>query len=684
MLAHAVLRGSPPDGLVVGVFGEWGLGKTTVLSFVEHYLLADADDVEPLIVKFNPWWFSGREDLVRRFFTEFEAAALSSKAKLTKLRSALEKLGGAVAAFPSTWTGAVGKLMVAAAAFGKPGDVVALKKNVETALREQPLRIIVLVDDIDRLPPADIIEVFRLVKAVGDLPNVFYVLAFDRRVVANALRAEYGDEFGSKYLDKIIQVTFDIPPPNKTTLEKLLRTRLGSAIGASPPDLYDEGHWAAVYTEGLARLLRTPRDVLRLANVVSVTYPALRHEVNPVDFVAIEALRLFVPHAYTVVRECPEKFVGWAVAVARQVDEPGEALKAFHQKWLDGCGERTAGVRHIMAALFPGIAPMFGMNHGNPGSELEWRAMRRVCSEEVFDAYFRYSLEGDLGLAEFRASLARVALPGGGAVLHTLAGTAVAEGVSKLRRFLDLLRDDLLSGREVPSPAAVVAALCTVEDTTIAQAQLGSLLISDDLLLAFVVQDLLRRLPEVARVDTLTSALDAAGVASSARIITAIGAAHGRYGENARAEDEHAIPRSEDVDRLEAYARGRIRRALEEATFWSAPRLPMLLFHWARIDGDAPVRDAVGKWTEDDLNFSELLAQLVAVVIKGVGGRTITRAVINLKAIRRLFDLEVAAERARRLLLAEGWSERHRDALTKLVSAYDGLKSGKRDPLDDF
>lgn len=78
-LAQSILRSNPANGFVVGIYGEWGLGKSTLLNFIEHYAKADVDEETPLvIVRFNPWWFSGREDLVRRFFKELEKAALQA------------------------------------------------------------------------------------------------------------------------------------------------------------------------------------------------------------------------------------------------------------------------------------------------------------------------------------------------------------------------------------------------------------------------------------------------------------------------------------------------------------------------------------------------------------------------------------------------------------------------------
>src|SRR5260370_25470031 len=177
MLAESVLRGSPADGLVVGIYGAWGLGKTTLLNFVAHYKEADAGDDAPIIVRFNPWWVSGREDLIRRFFAEFEGAVLKERAQNTKLREALQRFGEAIASVPSAWAMSIGKALGAAT---KPADLVALKDAIKHALAADAIRVIVLVDDIDSLLPSEMVDVFRLVRPAVDFPNVHYVLAFDR------------------------------------------------------------------------------------------------------------------------------------------------------------------------------------------------------------------------------------------------------------------------------------------------------------------------------------------------------------------------------------------------------------------------------------------------------------------------------------------------------------------------
>jgi predicted KAP-like P-loop ATPase len=61
------------EGHVLALYGRRGFGKTTILNYVRHYLNGTGPDQRPIVVSFNPWWFSGQEDLVRAFFSQLSA-----------------------------------------------------------------------------------------------------------------------------------------------------------------------------------------------------------------------------------------------------------------------------------------------------------------------------------------------------------------------------------------------------------------------------------------------------------------------------------------------------------------------------------------------------------------------------------------------------------------------------------
>ena len=75
-LANAIRSLGSPDGIVVGIYGAWGLGKTTALNFIEQYLIPEKDrdqlDADLVVLRFNPWLFTGRLDLAAVYLLELQ------------------------------------------------------------------------------------------------------------------------------------------------------------------------------------------------------------------------------------------------------------------------------------------------------------------------------------------------------------------------------------------------------------------------------------------------------------------------------------------------------------------------------------------------------------------------------------------------------------------------------------
>ena len=671
LLAHSVLRGSPAAGLVVGVYGEWGLGKTTLLNFIEHFTKSDADDDAPIIVRFNPWWFSGREDLLRRFFREFESAVLKARVKNAKARKllvgALEQLGNALGNIPSAWAAAAGKTVAALAKLGQqPPDLVAIKQSIVAALGAEALRVIVLVDDIDRLLPAEMIDIFRLVRSVGDFPSVHYVLAFDRAIVAKALSDECRTD-GERYLEKIVQAPFELPRPNAATLHRMFTSRLDDVLAGTEEELFEQQRWSEVFLTGIATFLRTPRDVTRLLNALTVTYPVVRNEVNLVDFVAIETLRLFAPGAYDVVRSNRMRFVGMYLAVEHLQEEN----RTFHEDWLTRTERNADAVRVLVGQMFPRVAALLA-KAGRPAvNDIALRKTRRVCTEEVFDVYFRYSLDRGLSRSSF-LSILEADGEQLAATLHSFGGQRLEDGRTKLRWFLEMLRDELQSGRRL-TKTTLVTELCRVGDSVIAATPRAfSFQVPDDFLFVFVVEGLLEQLPASERTAALQTALGVAGIASAARIVTILGAQHGRHGEQPTRPEARTIASIADLDALEADVRTRIEAAWASDALWSSPGLVRLLFDWKRLGGGAQVQEAVRRWTSSSPgNLVRLLSELSGVSSHG-------RVVVDLQALSALLDLDKTVATARAIAGDKAIDPRARALLQTMLDTYASTDSARR------
>ena len=82
-LSNSICRYPGSDGLVLALYGPWGSGKSTVLNFVRHFIEERPEAEQPVIVIFNPWWFSGQENLARAFLGQMQAVLPGKSEKLS-------------------------------------------------------------------------------------------------------------------------------------------------------------------------------------------------------------------------------------------------------------------------------------------------------------------------------------------------------------------------------------------------------------------------------------------------------------------------------------------------------------------------------------------------------------------------------------------------------------------------
>lgn len=197
-LGKAIYEYNGKDGLVIGLFGKWGTGKTSVINMAVNEIteLAKDDENKPIIMKFAPWNYSDKDNLISMFFQSLKnkinvqdneelknkvGKALSDYAGAFDALSLVPVIGSGVAAILKTLAQAKGAELMECA------DLDMTRRILEDALIQAEKKIIIVIDDIDRLANSQIRDVFQLVKQVADFPNVIYLLAMDREVVRRAL-----------------------------------------------------------------------------------------------------------------------------------------------------------------------------------------------------------------------------------------------------------------------------------------------------------------------------------------------------------------------------------------------------------------------------------------------------------------------------------------------------------------
>ena len=367
-LAEQVVGAPRGVGFVVGLGGRWGSGKTSLLNLV----VAEARrrDPELITLAFNPWLFTGADELVLRFCTEL-AAQLRSQADV-KVRSIGDRLadyGNALSPLgklPFVGKGvATAELALAVAqASGRLPDRSAMGRHeqLRDALAELDRRVLVTVDDIDRLTASEVRELVRAVKIVGDLPNVVYILAYDRERTEAALGDDGDRAHGRQFLEKVVQVTHDVPPASPLALRQMIEEGLDASLSAAAR--FDRERWSAIYGGVLEPYVRTVRDVRRLLNALPVTFALLENELAAEDVVALEALRIF-EHAFW------EGLPAAAPALTELADASGLGDEAAQRSAIDelvqatGPNQRTAD--RVLELLFP-----VGASNRAPRDDWDW------------------------------------------------------------------------------------------------------------------------------------------------------------------------------------------------------------------------------------------------------------------------------------------------------------------------
>ena len=191
---------------------------------------AFAENDSVVAVHFNPWHFQSESHLVRSFFQTL------ADALRRKLTTKAEEIGGTLGQYGALLSMASVSVLGGSVSI-KPGDSLRelgkalstielddLRARVEKLLGDEGKRVVVLIDDIDRLDREEIQAIFKLVKLSAGFENVCYVLAFDDELVAAALGQKYGSGdmvAGTSFLEKIIQVPLTLPPADELALRQL-------------------------------------------------------------------------------------------------------------------------------------------------------------------------------------------------------------------------------------------------------------------------------------------------------------------------------------------------------------------------------------------------------------------------------------------------------------------------------
>lgn len=683
-IAKAIRTTPSPQGLIMAIHGPWGSGKSTLLNFVKHELSSLPDNEKVIVVDFNPWWFNDKNHLVGQFLGRFHSALKLDPNALQRIGNLMGEYNTALATTAATslsvpWA-AGGVAWLLGKFRAKTQDVPELKAKIAAVLKNFERRILFVVDDIDRLTPDEIRELFKVIKALADFPNVVYLLSFDRHVVHLALEKALGVD-GAAYLEKIVQVPFSLPSVDRGRLRKLFFKNMDALLTICVGNKFDSSYWQNVYLEGIDQFILKPRDVVRLTNALFVSYPAVAGEVNFADFVALESLRVFEPRMYELVRDNREMFAGHS----DQNRDPADSTRQFHDAWLSDLPiVRRPAMKALLSRMFPKVGSSWGGSGYGSDWNGSWRADLRACSPELYDTYFQFGVPADsLSRAELNLLVAAAENDGDVEGILINANEVVrSNGTTKAGEYLDRVRD-IRAELSLTAAKGLLKALFNVGDVILQNADGGSGMFRLPLhwWLVRTVDQLLDCVPPDDRLTELLQLVtDAAALGLSVYVVDRIRQHLDKPGE--RPGDALASFDATQFEELKTAVLHRLEQMPSE-DFLGFRDLMHVLYAWRRWAGDAPARDKISPlFTRAEL-LPILLDQFKRESTSQViGDSAVTRNIsVDPKNIGDFADLDVTAHAVCAMLIRSDLTEDQRTAGASFLKNFDRIRSGES--IDD-
>lgn len=421
-IARAINNQSSADGLVIGLDGKWGSGKSSLLFLVETELEKSSSLPIPTIINFKPWLIGNRDGLLAYLFTELnkgiarvasgqgdvtKATAIKAKEAgeaLKKFAAGIGEVGGfieiagdAISFPPVTWAGKGIGLLKNLKKSGEP-QLDKLKDRLVGALRNINHRFVITIDDVDRLDPAEMLEVLRLTRSVVDLPNVTYILCYDSEILSQGIERAANVPDGKAYLEKIIQLSIMVPQPEAFQLRHWFSDEI-SKILTFDDDGRDRLRTVIDYEGG--RQLRTPRSVIKVLDSIRFVWPALSDTgIDVADLVWLLLIKDGNPQLYRWIEGYCATLSAISIGVARVEDN--EKRREFNKLMACISDDHFDDLmyRHFFCEQLPGV----DMSYAVDGDKMKLfesvpqqdrdRAIlhRRLASPDHYRLYFALSL----------------------------------------------------------------------------------------------------------------------------------------------------------------------------------------------------------------------------------------------------------------------------------------------------
>jgi len=434
-----------------------------------------------------------------------------------------------------------------------------------------------------------------LIKSLGNLPKLTYLLAYDQKEVLRLLDLAHAGDV--RYLEKIVQASFGMPKVDRHALRALLFSKLDTIVAGAQNDTR---RWTEAYYFHIDGYLQTPRHVNRLANSLRVIWPAVANEVDWSDLVTLEVLRLHEAKLFALVQEKLDLLTG------------EDQISAFSKDWQKPLKPTPENSSHpelaekALTYLFPRLAKGWDSASFGYSDATEDRRNRRLRCPDYAGNYFSLTPAQDqFSASEIRAFL-KSTTPESDlkALLQRATAGKTRRGFTMLSRLLEQIAEEVSPSQPLLPEAAKALIQSSPQIIAVPDTDYTFFAIDNDRRMDWVFMNGLRAIAASQRADQFLEWLPGIeGLSSTLRLLEELTSKE-------RATGEQIFP-PEEFERLRAKMALLVDEAAHKGDWiMRQPKLTGLLFAWARLSG----ADAVSKYLLPLLESDEVILELIAAM----------------------------------------------------------------------
>ncbi|MDX1908491.1 MAG: P-loop NTPase fold protein [Bacteroidia bacterium] len=287
-LANKIKEINPKEAFAIGINSKWGTGKTSFVNLIKSELAKPADHL--IIIDFNPWRSNSSSVIIRDFFDTLKATLSKHILFLPwVLDTYAARLSGTSDNFMTQALKAIGSLM------GRSDSTASLFDEINRTLSRLHKKIVVCIDDLDRLDQHEIMEVFRLIRNTGSFNNMVFIMPYDKNYLQAAIEKYNPSEAGS-FVEKIVQLEVQLPYYEP---EKLLSLLIKQLEAYFPNQQEGITQIQQFFKESdFSYWIGSPRTVFRLANGFFSSIYHIEKDVVFHEFFLLELFRQKFPMIY--------------------------------------------------------------------------------------------------------------------------------------------------------------------------------------------------------------------------------------------------------------------------------------------------------------------------------------------------------------------------------------------------